>query len=67
MGKVAKGVNCSVSGCKSTAERSINRDAVAASGLTVTGERRVFLCHEHYKVWKKATKKDRELDRVRFK
>ena len=67
MGKVAKGVNCSVSDCKSPAERSISRDAVAASGLMVSGERRVFLCHEHYKVWKKATKKDRELDRVRFK
>ena len=45
----------------------MNREAVANGGLTVSGERRVFLCHEHYKVWKKATKKDRELDRARFK
>lgn len=44
----------------------MNREVVANSGLKVSGERRVFLCHEHYKIWKKATKKDRELDRARF-
>ncbi|MGI0078122.1 MAG: hypothetical protein ACRECH_00675 [Nitrososphaerales archaeon] len=66
MGKVGKGVNCSVTGCTNAAERSMNREVVANSGLKVSGERRVFLCHEHYKIWKKATKKDRELDRARF-
>jgi len=66
MGKVAKGVNCSVTGCGNSAERSISRGQIGASGLRVEGERRVFLCHDHYKIWKKATKKDRELDRVRF-
>ena len=67
MGKVGKGVNCSVSDCKNAAERSISRDQLGTSGLKVSGERRAFLCHDHYKIWKKATKKDRELDRVRFK
>ena len=45
----------------------MSQDAVKGSGLNVSGDRRVFLCHEHYKAWKKATKKERELDRVRFK
>ncbi|MCL5067330.1 MAG: hypothetical protein M1368_03125, partial [Thaumarchaeota archaeon] len=67
LGKVGKGVNCSVTGCTSPAERSISREQIGASGLSISGERRAFLCHEHYKVWKKATKKDRDLDRVRFK
>jgi len=67
LGKIGKGVNCSVTNCKNAAERSISRDQLGASGLSVPGDRRVFLCHEHYKIWKKATKKDRELDRVRFK
>ena len=67
LGKVSKGVNCSVTGCTSPAERSMSRDSVTSSGLKVPGDRRVFLCHEHYKEWKKATKKDRDLDRVRFK
>jgi hypothetical protein len=67
MGKIGKGVNCSVSGCKNPAERSLSRDQLSGSGLNVAGDRRVYLCHEHYKVYKKATKKDRELDRVRFK
>ncbi len=65
MGKVERGVKCSVDGCGADAERSLSRDKV--SGLKVVGEgRRVYLCSQHYKAWKKATKKERELDRVRF-
>lgn len=67
MGKVGRGTNCSVTDCTSPAERSISGNAVSGSGLKVPSDKRVYLCHEHYKVWKKATKKDRELDRVRFK
>lgn len=67
MGKIEKGVNCSVSGCKNQAERSISRDQLSGSGLSVPGDRRAYLCHDHYKVFKKATKKDRDLDRVRFR
>lgn len=67
LGKVGKGVNCSVASCKNPAARSISREQLGSSGLSVSGERRVLLCHEHYKTWKKSTKKDRDLDRVRFK
>jgi hypothetical protein len=67
MGKVAKGVTCSVTGCKNPGERSVGRDQLTGSGLTAAGDsRRVYLCHEHYKVWKKATKKDRDIQRARW-
>ncbi len=67
MGKVERGVKCSVEGCGGDAERSISMDKVLGTGLKVMGEgRRVYLCSQHYKAWKKATKKDRELDRARF-
>jgi len=67
MGKVEKGVACSVTGCKNLSERSVGRDQLAGSGLTAGGEgRRVYLCHDHYKAWKKATKKDRDMQRARW-
>ncbi len=67
MGKVDKGVGCSVTGCKNPAERSLSRTEIGESGLNAGGEgRRVYLCHEHYKGWKKATKKSRSLERSRW-
>jgi hypothetical protein len=67
LGKIDKGAACSVKGCSNSAERSISRDQMGGSGLTVGGEgRRVFLCHEHYKAWKKATKKSKSLERARW-
>ena len=67
MGRVDKGVPCNVGGCSNKAERSLSRSEMAGSGLSVGGEgRRVYLCHEHYKVWKKATKKSKSLERSRW-
>lgn len=67
MGKVDKGVSCSVQGCKNSAERSISRTQIGGSDLKVSGEgRRAYLCREHYKQWKKATKDSRDLERTRF-
>jgi hypothetical protein len=67
MGKIEKGVSCSVTGCKNQGERSISRSQLAGSGLSAGGDgRRVYLCHEHSKEWKKATKKDREAERARW-
>ena len=67
MGKVEKGVHCDVSGCSNNAERSLSRTEMGNSGLNVSGDgRRVYLCHEHYKQWKKATKKSRTLERSRW-
>jgi len=67
LGKVDKGVGCGVNGCKNPAIRSLSRADVGGSGLSVGGEgRRVYLCREHYKEWKKATKKSRSLERARW-
>ncbi len=67
MGKVDKGVGCGVSGCANPAVRSLSRSEMGGSGLNVGGEgRRVYLCHDHYKAWKKATKKSKDLERARW-
>ena len=67
LGRVDKGVGCSVTGCGNQAEWSISRGETGGSGLSLSGEgRRVYLCRDHYKVWKKATKKSRNLERSRW-
>ena len=67
MGKIDKGVGCGVAGCKNQAERSLSREEMGGSGLSVGGEgRRGYLCRDHYKQWKKATKKSRTLERSRW-
>ncbi|MGC8940046.1 MAG: hypothetical protein ACP5KU_06085 [Candidatus Bathyarchaeia archaeon] len=66
LGRVDKGVKCSVSGCGKEAIRSLSLDKVKQSGLNVNAEgRRVYLCKEHYKEYKKRTKKDKKLEKWR--
>jgi hypothetical protein len=67
MGRVDKGVNCSVDGCGNQAERSMSgTKASMASDLGLGGSKRVYLCRDHYKEWKKLTKEDRENERARW-
>ncbi len=67
MGRVDKGVPCNVKECSNTAERSLSREQLGGSGLSITGDgRRVYLCHDHYKAWKKTTKKGKSLERARW-
>ncbi len=67
MGRVDKGVNCSVQGCDESAQRSMSGSkARMASDLVVDSAKRVYLCKTHYKEWKKATKEDRENERARW-
>ena len=66
MGRVAKGVKCSVVGCDKDAVRSLPRDKVTSAGLKVDGSRRSYLCREHYKEYKKGSKKDKLLEKWRF-
>ena len=67
MGRIEKGVNCSVSGCKNEAARSFLTDKVKAAGLSVSSqEKHAYICKEHYKEYKKKTKKDKTLDRMRW-
>ena len=67
MGRIDKGVRCTVSGCGRNAIRSLSTEKVRSAGLNVGGsERRVYLCKEHYKEYKKKTKKDKQLEKWRY-
>ena len=67
MGRIEKGVKCSVSGCGKEAVRSISVEKVKKSGLNVSSkEKRAFICKDHYKEFKKKTKKDKTLDKWRY-
>ena len=63
MGRIEKGAKCSV--CGKEAVRSISADKVKAAGYGVT-EKRAYLCKDHYKEYKKKTKKDKTLDKWRY-
>ena len=66
MGRIEKGVKCSVSGCSNEAIRSVSIDKVKSAGLRVdSDQKRAYLCKEHYKEFKKKTKKDKILDKWR--
>ena len=68
MGRIDKGVNCSVQGCDQKGERSItSTKAQMATDLEMdlTGKR-AYLCKSHYKEWKKATKEERNNERARW-
>lgn len=68
LGRVSKGVKCSVSGCSREAVRSLSNARVKSAGLNVSGdERRAYLCKEHYKEYKKKTKKEKMVERWRYK
>ena len=62
MGKVKKGVRCSVVGCEREAVRSLSPEQMAGVGLNVGNARRVYLCDEHYKLYKKRKRKERMIE-----
>ncbi|MGQ9542808.1 MAG: hypothetical protein ACUVTM_01780 [Candidatus Bathyarchaeia archaeon] len=66
MGRVDKGVKCSVAGCENPAVRSLDSERVSKAGLHVGGSRRAYLCRVHYKEMKKKSRKDRLLERWRM-
>ena len=67
LGRIAKGVKCSVSGCGKEAVRSLSTGKAKSAGLNVSSnEKRVYVCKEHYKEFKKKTKKDKVLDKWRY-
>ena len=68
MGRVAKGVKCSISGCGGEAVRSLSAEKVRSAGLDVSSdEKRAYVCKEHYKEYKKKTKKEKMVERWRYK
>jgi hypothetical protein len=65
VGRIDKGEKCNVSGCGKEAVRSISADKVRAAGMNVGSEKRAYLCKEHYKEYKKKSKKDKTIDKWR--
>ncbi len=67
LGRIDKGVKCSVSSCGREAVRSLSSQKAKSAGLNVgSGEKRAYLCREHYKELKKKTKKDKTLEKWRY-
>ena len=66
MGRVAKGTTCSVFDCSETASRSLSSAKIKPTGLRVAEQRRVYLCKEHYKEFKKKSRASRQLDKWRW-
>jgi N-acetyl-gamma-glutamylphosphate reductase len=66
LGRIEKGEKCTVSGCSREAVRSISADKVKAAGINVSSDKRAYICKEHYKEYKKKTKKDKTLDKWRY-
>ncbi len=56
---------CEVSGCSEEAVRAVSAEKARKAGLSVSKTKgKVHLCKKHYKEFKKATKKERELERL---
>jgi hypothetical protein len=68
MGRIDKGVNCSIQGCGQTAQRSMSGSkASMALNLDLDStSKRIYLCKAHYREWKKASKNERENERARW-
>jgi len=66
MGRVKRGVECSVKGCSKPAVRSISVERAKSAGLDVEGHR-AYLCEEHYKEFKRRRRKERLVEKWRFK
>jgi hypothetical protein len=64
VGRISKGVKCSVVGCDEEAVRSVSVAKAKSAGLNVEG-RRSYLCKEHYKEYKKGSKKERQIEKWR--
>jgi hypothetical protein len=63
---VEKVQKCDIVGCKNDAERSIAGKKIAKADMELNSDpsKNAHLCHEHYKEFKKKTKKDRTLERL---
>ncbi|MHB8351585.1 MAG: hypothetical protein ACYDFT_02675 [Thermoplasmata archaeon] len=56
---------CEIPGCSEASVRSLARTEVRKAFPALSGERgRAALCRIHYKEYKKATRSDRELERL---
>jgi len=69
LGKIKKGVNCSVIGCNERALHSLSIDKVQEAirtiglKLNIKTSRRVYLCEKHYKEIKKQLKRMKKVEK----
>ena len=67
MGKVDKGIVCTVKDCSNQAERSISKSRLKQGDLSyLDSGNNAYVCKLHYKQWKKSSKNNRELERIRY-
>jgi hypothetical protein len=66
MGKIEKGVKCSVVNCSEMAVRSISVEKIAAAGLRLSDTKHGYLCELHYKEYKKKSRDDRRVEKWRW-
>ena len=67
MGKVDKGIVCTVKDCSNQAERSISESRLKQGSLSFLEQgNNAYVCKLHYKQWKKSSKNNRELERIRY-
>ncbi len=66
MGKVAKGVGCSVKGCGGKAVKSVSAQRASQVLSIGTSRGRAYLCKTHYNEYKKKTRKERRIERWRY-
>ena len=67
MGKIKKGINCSINGCPNPAIRSVNAGDAKKAKLDFNQGKlnRIYICEEHYKTVKKLLKKDKQTEKWR--
>jgi len=72
LGRVDRGVNCSIVGCSNHAVRSLSYSEFSKfasnAGLNIGSNvpRRVYLCEAHYKIFKKFLKKEKKYEKWRY-
>ena len=66
MGKVSKGVKCSVAGCEEKAVKSVSVQRIPSSMKVEAAGRRAYLCEVHWKQFKKLTREERRIERMRY-
>ena len=64
LGRIGKGMKCTVMNCNDEAIRSVSMLKVKTAGLEVEG-RRAYLCKKHYKEFKKGNKKEKQIEKWR--
>ena len=58
--------SCDVAGCDREAARSVSGKKVEKAGISVSSDpsKNAHLCKDHYRDYKKKSKKDRQLERL---